>query len=296
MVQQAGTTVSGDIAIRPYGPTDLPALVDLIGAAFGGETPESVRFAVSAGNTMTFIAERDGSVAGVAMAISFGVTAWIGNVVVVADCRRRGLGTALTEAACAAARERARTMLLLALGDAQRIYARLGFESDGLYGTWRATATTTRLAEAGAAADHGWTVLPAADEPGLAAQAAALDRRATGEDRSPYLELFVPSMRVVVRRDSADSPAVVGYSARMPWGTGAVVCDDPTGARVLLCDLLRQAPDTRFEFPDANEAGVRLATELGLERFKENLRMRLGPTVAGFQPRLIYKALSPAVG
>jgi predicted N-acetyltransferase YhbS len=289
---QGGGTVSGDIAIRLYSPTDFPALADLIGAAFGGETPESVHFAVAARNTTTFIAECDGGVAGVAMAVSFGATAWIGNVVVAANCRRRGLGTALTEAARRAAREGAGTVLLLALGDAQRVYARLGFEPDGLYGTWRATGSTARLTEA-AAGDA--TPVPVADDPRLAAQAAALDRRATGEDRAPYLELFAPSMRVVVRRDRDDA-AVVGYSARMPWGTGAVVADDPTAARVLLCDLLRRAPATRLEFPDANEAGVRLAAGLGLERFKENLRMRLGPPVAGFQPQHIYKALSPAVG
>jgi predicted N-acetyltransferase YhbS len=293
MVQQPAGTVSGDIAIRRYGPADLPALVDLIGGAFGGETPESVRFAVSARNTTTFITERDGHVAGVAMAVSFGATAWIANVVVAADCRRQGLGTALTEAACAAARERASTVLLLALGDAQRIYARLGFVPEGLYGTWQASTATARLI-ATADADDALPVV-AANEPGLVAQAAALDQRATGEDRGPYLELFAPSMRVVVRRDAGD-PVVVGCSTRMPWGTGAVVADDASAANVLLCDLLRLAPQTRFEFPDANEAGVRVATELGLERFKENLRMRLGPAVAGFQPSLVYKALSPAVG
>lgn len=292
MVQQPASTVSGHTAIRPYGPDDFPALVELIGGAFGGETPESVRFAVSARTTTTFIAEHDGRVAGVAMAVSFGATAWIANVVVAADCRRQGLGTALTKAACAAARERAGTVLLLALGDAQRIYARLGFESDGLYGTWQASTATARLI---ATADAEALPVVAADEPGLVAQAAALDQRATGEDRRPYLELFTPSLRVVVRRDAGE-PVVVGCSTRMPWGTGAVVADDPSAASLLIRDLLQRAPQTRFEFPDANEAGVRVATELGLERFKENLRMRLGPPVAGFRPQAVFKALSPAVG
>ena len=294
MVQQPASVAPGDIAIRPYGPADFPALIDLIGGAFGGETPESVRFAVSARNTTTFVAERDGHVAGVASAVLFGATAWIANVVVAADSRRQGLGTALTEAACRAARECAGTVLLLAIGDAQRIYARLGFEPEGLYGTWRATASTARLAAAAAAAGDPMPAAAAA-EPGLVAQAAALDRRATGEDRRPYLELFAPSLRVVVRRDAGE-PVVVGCSSRMPWGTGAVVADDPSAASVLFRDLLQRAPQTRFEFPDANEAGVRVAAELGLERFKENLRMRLGPPVAGFRPSFVYKSLSPAVG
>ena len=148
MTEHSADITMGGAAIRPYAPSDFEALVGLIGAAFGGETPDSVRFAVSAGNTTTFVGERDGQVVGVSMAIAFGDTAWIGNVVVDAGCRRQGLGTALTEAAIATAREHAATVLLLALGDAQRIYARLGFEPDGLYGTWRATAATGDLVAA----------------------------------------------------------------------------------------------------------------------------------------------------
>ena len=296
MSDQSASRVSGDTIIRAYEASDFDALVGLIGAAFGGETPDSVRFAASAANTVTFIAQRADDVVGVAMAIVFGATAWIGNVVVAAECRRGGLGTALTEAAVAAARERAGTVLLLALGDAQRIYTRLGFEPDGLYGTWQATNATPGLVAAGRAGDPGPRLVPAADTPGLLEQGIALDRWATGEDRRAYLELFGPSMKVALRRDALGVETVAAYRTRKAWGTGAVVARDAGAARAVLCDLLREAPGTRLEFPDANESGVRLAAELGLERFKENLRMRLGPPVAGFRPQAVFKALSPAVG
>ena len=296
MSDRSASRVSGDITIRAYGASDFDALVGLIGAAFGGETPDSVRFAVTARDTTTFVAEHAGRVVGVSMAIVFGTTAWIGNVVIAQDCRRRGLGTALTEAAIAAAREKAGTVLLLALGDAQRVYTRLGFEPDGLYGTWRATGSTAERVEAGRSLDAGLRLIPASDGPGLADQGMALDRWATGEDRRAYLELFAPSMRVALRGRDDGAETVAGYSTRKPWGTGAVVAGDVETARAVLRDLLREAPGTRLEFPDANEAGVRLATELGLERFKENLRMRLGPPVVGFRPQGVFKALSPAVG
>ena len=93
-----------------------------------------------------------------------------------------------------------------------------------------------------------------------------------------------------------DVGAVAGYSTRLASGRGAVIAEAPEVARRLLCDLLQKAPATRIEFPDANAAGVSLATELGLRRFKENLRMRLGPPVGGYQPQAVYKALTPAVG
>ena len=291
------SVVSGGATIRAYRPSDFESLVRLIGRAFGGETPDSVDFAVSARNTTTFVAELNGAVVGVAMAISFGGTAWIGNVVVAAEFRRRGLGQSLTEAACDAAREHAATVLLLALGDAARLYEGLGFVPEGLYGTWTATDSTPDIVQAGPGGAVEIRRLTAVARPDAVEQCLALDRRATGEDRRAYLELFVPAMTAAWRRGARrDAGPVGGYAARLAWGTGAVVADDPEAARGLLCDLLLQVPAARVEFPDANEAGVRLAAELGLERVKENLRMRLGPPVAGYRPQAVYKALTPAVG
>ena len=178
--------------IRAYRPADFQPLVGLIGQAFGGETAESVRFAVSARNTSTFVAQWGSEVVGVAMAISFGRTAWIGNVVVAPDFGRRGLGSALTEAACEEARRHADSVLLLALGDAARLYERLGFVADGLYGTWTATASTPGIASADQRGDAGLSLLDAATRPDTTEQCLALDRRATGEDRRAYLDSSSP--------------------------------------------------------------------------------------------------------
>jgi len=281
--------------LRAYGPADFPAVLGLIGEAFGGETPESVRFAVSASNTTTFVAQVGGRLAGVAMAIAFGRTAWLGNVVVSPTHRRRGLGFALTERALQHARKEAETVLLLALGDAQRVYERLGFVDDGLYGTWVRPDPPAAAGQSASAA-HGSQVGSAQDR-AAAEQCLALDRRATGEDRRAYLDHFMAVVRIAYADDAEEhAGAAAGYSARLPWGTGAIIADDPRVAASLVGDMLLAFPGTRFEFPDANEAGCRLASGLGLVRVKENLRMRLGPPVAGFRPQCIYKALTPAVG
>jgi predicted N-acetyltransferase YhbS len=289
--------LSDSLTIRGYRPADLNALVSLITQAFGGETPESVRFAVSARNTTTFVAQWGDVVVGVAMAISFGRTAWIGNVVVSADFGRRGVGSALTETACRAARTRAESVLLLALGDARRLYERLGFVPDGLYGTWTATGATPGIVRAEQRRNVDLCLIGTAKRPDIVTQCLALDGRATGEDRRDYVELFAPAMTVACRWGAKEAAGMAaGYSAHLAWGTGAVIADEPEAARLLLCDLLQKAPATRIELPDANRAGVRLATELGLERLNENLRMRLGPPVGGYRPQAIYKALTPAVG
>jgi predicted N-acetyltransferase YhbS len=288
-------TVSETSDLRTCGPADFPSVLGLISEAFGGETPESVRFAVSASNTTTFVAEVGGSMAGVAMAIAFDRTAWLGNVVVSPAYRRRGLGFALTERALQHALGEAETVLLLALGDAQRIYERLGFVADGLYGTWVHPNPPVAAVQSAPAACGGKG--RAAESGAVAEQCLALDRRATGEDRRAYLDYFMPVVRLA-HVDSAEdhAGAAAGYSARLPWGTGAIIAEDPQVAAGLVGDMLRAFPGTRLEFPDANEAGCRLASGLGLVRVKENLRMRLGPAVAGFRPQWIYKALTPAVG
>ena len=280
--------------LRIYRPADFPAVLDLVGNAFGGESPETVRFAVSASNTTTFVAEIGGSVVGVAMAIAFGQTAWLGNVVVSPAYRRRGLGYALTERALHHSLGEADTVLLLALGDAQRIYRRLGFVADGLYGTW---ARRDPPAAAGAVPASGGAGEGPVQDRAVTEHCLRLDNAATGEDRRAYLEYFLPVMRIAY----ADRPAgrerlAAGYSARLPWGTGAIIAEDPQVAAGLVGDWLRAFPETYFEFPDANEAGCRLASGLGLARVKENLRMRYGPPVAGFRPQRIYKTLTPAVG
>ena len=293
--------------LRTYRPADFASVLDLVGNAFGGESQETVQFAVSASNTTTFVAEIGGSVAGVAMAIAFGRTAWLGNVVVSPACRRQGLGYALTERALRHALKEAETVLLLALGDAQRIYARLGFVSDGLYGSWAhkdppagepADGGAERPeAHDGQVAASGEAGPGAAEAQALAEQCLLLDRAATGEDRSAYLEYFKPYLRVArALRSPAGEKIAAGYSARLPWGTGGIIAEDPEVAAGLVGDLLRAFPQTWFEFPDANEAGRRLASELGLVRVKENLRMRYGPPVSGFRPQCIYKTLTPAVG
>ena len=304
--------------LRTYAPADFPALLGLIGNAFGGESQETVRFAVSASNTTTFVAEVDGSVVGVAMAIAFGRTAWIGNVVVSAAHRRRGLGYALTERALQHALGEADSVLLLALGAAQRIYERLGFVADGLYGTWTrqdkpaaAAGPARPAAEAAAPAPDAVPAFAAvavpaaatdgagmtAEERAVAEQCVPLDKAATGEDRRAYLEYFMPVMRIAYADSSGDQRMVpAGFSARLPWGWGAIIAEDPAVAAGLVGDLLLAFPPTYLEFPDANEAGRRLASDLGLVRVKENLRMRYGPPVAGFRPQHIYKTLTPAVG
>lgn len=261
--------------------------------AFESSRPEGVRFSVSTANTTAFVADADGSVEGVAMAVAFGRTAWIGSVVVSPDRRRLGVGTSLIEHAVEFAFLEADTVLLLALEPARRLYERMGFVDDGAYGTW------VRLPASQDVVNDRGTWQQASEDATLGGAfdvCLRLDRLATGEDRRPYLESIVSVMRVALEDLSSGLGQPVGYTAQLAWGAGPVIARDPVVGAQLIRDVLAENPFARIEFPDANAAGRALMGELGLIRVDDDFRMRLGPPVPGFHPQFIYKVLTPAVG
>jgi ribosomal protein S18 acetylase RimI-like enzyme len=82
-------------------------------------------------------ARLDGALAGRAWAHRTGAVAGVYDVEVWPHARRRGLGTALTLAVCAAAgRSGARTAVLNATPDGRLLYAALGFATCGEGRTW----------------------------------------------------------------------------------------------------------------------------------------------------------------
>jgi Acetyltransferase (GNAT) domain len=268
--------------------------VRLLRQAFVSSSAASVRFSLSTPNTSTFVAETDGIVVGTAMAMAFGVTAWLGSIVVAPDRQHQGVGTALTEAALQLAQEKAKTVLLLALEPARRIYERLGFVDDGLYGTWILTQASPHpgARSVDASRTRRTVAMQALD------QCSALDRLATGEDRRPYLEPLASQMRLVLAGEGRGgaAQAALGYAGRLSWGAGPIIAKDPEVGARLVRDEVTANPKVRIEFPDANETGQALVHELGMRRVDDDVRMRLGPPLAGFRPDYVYKVLTPAVG
>ena len=140
------------------------------------------RFAREALAGEVFVAARDGELLGASGCASFGASGWIGAVAVVPEARRAGLGQALTEAAVTWLRDSgAATIHLHATEMGRPIYQRLGFVAEGACVSLGGSRRRPR---------RSLGVRPA--RPGDLAAALALDREATGEDRTGLLTALWP--------------------------------------------------------------------------------------------------------
>ncbi len=242
--------------------------------------PDAIAFYRSRPNSRAFVGSVEGEAVAAGLGVHFGEAGWVGNIAVHPSHRRRGYGTAMTEHVAGWLRDRgARTVLLTATAEGSTVYERAGFVEDGgvVYGAWMRPEPAR---EQHAAPDI------TAVTPGALAHAIDLDRLATGEDRSAYLEPFFGRIRATEG----------GYRIGMPWGTGPIIATSPGAGRALLLDLLMNDPNPRVGFPDSNRDAVQAATDAGFERVAEDIRMRLGPPVEGFRPQMIWCVLSFVCG
>jgi predicted N-acetyltransferase YhbS len=256
------------IDVRDLRADEARPIGDLLSrAGFGPTVAGLIAFPRESPHGDVLVAERDGRPVGGVCCASFGRTGWIGALGVLPDARRRGVGEALTRAACARLRERgAETVLLFATDMGRPLYERLGFEAEGSVSAWRGTAGT---ASAG-------LVLRVVREDDRAA-IRALDRAATGEDRAPVLDALVPLSGLVAER--AGEPT--GWAVTSPWGAGVAVCaaDEATG--VALAAAATGGPgSSTLVVPDANAGAADALGYWGFSPTAAGARMRLGPPVA----------------
>src|SRR3954454_11817048 len=195
--------------IRSAREADLsPVAATLRSAGLGANVGRLLEFPFHSRGGDVLVAVERGEVIGGAAVAGFGPTGWIGALGVIGALRRRGVGTALTEAAVTWLREHgAETVLLYATEAGRPVYERVGFIAEGAAHAWRDVAPP-----------------PLADPPaGIRApgradaeHVRALDAAATGEDRSAVLSTLLGGREngagMVVERNGA----LAGSALRSP--------------------------------------------------------------------------------
>ncbi|MGZ3639355.1 MAG: GNAT family N-acetyltransferase [Ktedonobacterales bacterium] len=236
-------------------------------------------------------------------AIAAGPTGVIGNVIVRADYRRRGLGRVIMQAALDWLRDAGvRSVLLDATVDGRPLYTRLGFVGDKT--SWFAHAPITELnrtllvTRSGSihAATSG---IPIGDVLG---RLASLDAAAFGGDRLGLLALLLrrPTSWLYIAEDASGAPT--GYAMLSlvespdrgvhlgPWVAAgyhsaaallAAILREDAPWRPLLGDAAETGAELFFSLPGTNRHALDLISDAGGHLVEDDLIMQLDFDVSG---------------
>jgi GNAT superfamily N-acetyltransferase len=215
-----------------------------------------------------------GRLLGGACTASFGPTGWIGALGVLPRARRHGVGELLTRACVEWLADRgAQTSLLYATDMGRRVYERAGFVAEAPARAWRGTPPGP--------APEGVRRLRPADREAIL----ALDRAATGEDRTPVLDRLPALLGLAL--DRADG-GLAAFALNTPWGAGpAVVAEDHDAGVAMLRALALEPQPLTVTVPDDNPGAARMLAQWGFKPVNTALRMRHGPAV-GHDPSKMF--------
>jgi GNAT superfamily N-acetyltransferase len=217
-------------------------------------------------DTALFVAELGGEIVGTGGATIFPgapATGWVHGIVVRPEYQRTGLGARLTGASIEWLRARSAGAVLLLATDAGRpVYERRGFIAGERYGsfTWPTTGPDPDATTEPMQASHLGAVL-------------ALDREATGEDRSGFITSLATSGWIATRGDE-----ITGFHLACQWGGGPTIARDVASGLALLrlAASVAQRPSRGPGLPEANTAAVRYLASLGVTPERYVTRMWLG--------------------
>lgn len=231
------------LEIRRMIPADVEAAADAVVRGGWGDRRAWFTFAAAHPGCDPVVAMDGDEIVGTGVGTPNGPIGWVGTIFVAPGRRGAGLGRALTDHVCAALETAGcRSLVLVATVEGRRLYERMGFDVVDWYATVERDGTGSDGAGGDAAGGHTPDARPiltpfsAAD----VADAAALDRSATGEDRAHLLAAFAGVPGGLALRDARDG-TLRGSLVRAPWGGGATIAPDPEDARIILAARLRTA-------------------------------------------------------
>lgn len=283
-------SLPAELSIRDATTEDLAAIAALREGAGWGVHEWALRAVIGQPHARCVLAtDEDGALVGVGSGIAYGQLGFVGNMIVSAPFRRRGVGSAILETVTrfleAAGCQR---LELNATSEGRPLYERYGFRTIG-------TSATARIPrDAGLAVDREVDVRDASsDDIGYVI---AYDRPRFGGDRGPLLEQLLTDShgRALIAQRGGE---IAGYACLRtdPARIGPFLADEPRVAEALLAWAFASAPnvtDLRLNLPPGNGPGAAWLRRLGVEVEPWDGRMGRGPRI----PRRDETVYGMAVG
>ena len=274
--------------VREMTPADFPFAVALTDTERWGFTVEDFERYLALSPRGCFVVEQGGDRLGMLTTFLYGEVGWIGNVIVSAMARGRGLGGALMDHAIAYLESAgARGIRLWAYENTVALYAKYGFADDGLRSKrWIGFGHTKHVAPS-SRPPKGCAVFPV--NALTMKDVYALDRAAFGADRSRVLE-----------RVAVDNPKG-GFLARSTAGSPAgflMVKSSPKGCEI--GPWVVNAKDAAWAVPCLLEAAVERfageSVELGAYTKRADVQAALADHGfhAGFETVRMTRGKAPA--
>jgi ribosomal protein S18 acetylase RimI-like enzyme len=278
--------------IRPFTRDDFGFAVSRTRREAWDNTAETFQLCLDHDPRGCFVAEVDGEAAGMITSTRYAHSAWLGNLIVLPEWRRRGIGERLmTHAidALAAGADGVRTFRLEGDPMGIALYRRLGFVAEFV---------TPRFKKSPPHASR-----PVEADPLTAADLGAVqefDRPRFGDDRGKLLELMM-KIAPAAFCERADGK-LKGYALALPSAAGVrfgpcAADDDETTARLLDAVLSAFSDVTVVTaVPEVNRSAVGVIKAHGFEETPSSLRMRLGPPAADIARDNLVAIASGAMG
>jgi GNAT superfamily N-acetyltransferase len=237
-----------------------------------------------------FLAEEDGRPIGMVTTTRYLQTGWIGNLVVVPDHRRRGLGTELMTRAFGHLKQAGvQTVRLEADPPGVNIYRKLGFED---------VCESLRFVLPRAAPDKQAPLEPMGID--HLSELADFDRPRFGDNRIKFLRALQLRSSGAFRLSGPQG--LLGYVMLLPTKKGTrigplVAVDQPTAERLVKLAVSKCPGQTlSIGIPAVNKAAVELCRSLAFEVRPKSLRMIWGEDQGAGDPDCIFGIASGATG
>lgn len=278
-------------AIRRFRADDVGFALEQTAREGWDPTAELFQAALAHDPAGCYVGEIDGRPCGLVTTTCYARSGWVGNLIVVPQQRRRGIGRMLMNRALEHLdRQGLRTVRLEADAPGIPLYRSLGFVAECESLRFRAAARQRALPAPAA------EPMTAADLP----RVRDFDLASFGDERGRLLELLLQGARAAywVWRGSSLRGYCFVVPSRFGIRIGPCVAADVAAARALVQTALTDWPNQTalVGVPAANRAAAELYFSLGFEPAPGCLRMRLGPDTAGGRPENIFAIANGAMG